>query len=304
MKHARHYGQKFVSKGYLIAFGTGLIWLILFLPLYRELAANAWLRDENAHAPLLLCFCVGAIAVRMNSLRRRSSISALLTPTKTDQIVGAAVFSSGLVAYFFGRVEDVELLATASQLPTAIGIVLILGGGALLRGLWFPIVMLAYLIVWPGWVLDQLTSPLKLWISAVTADILSVFDLPVAHSGVTLAVGPYRLLIADACAGLNSLLSLTSIGAIYLYVTRQPGIARNASVLLMIIPIAICANLCRVILLVLITYYGGYDAGQGFLHELAGFFMFAVALILIFCIDGFTEWLRGARAVRTQGAPA
>ncbi len=43
-------------------------WCILYTPLYMELAATAWTRPENSHAPLLLCFCIGAIAVRLYNL--------------------------------------------------------------------------------------------------------------------------------------------------------------------------------------------------------------------------------------------
>ena len=55
----------------------------------------------------------------------------------------------------------------------------------------------------------------------------------------------------------------------------------------MIVPIAIAANLLRVIVLILLTYYGGEAVAQGFLHEMAGLFMFGVALILLVAWDSF-----------------
>ncbi len=55
-----------------------------------------------------------------------------------------------------------------------------------------------------------------------------------------------------------------------------------------ILPIAIMANIVRVMLLVLITYHPGNEAAQGFLHNTAGMMMFVIALLGIFGVDRFT----------------
>jgi exosortase/archaeosortase family protein len=53
----------------------------------------------------------------------------------------------------------------------------------------------------------------------------------------------------------------------------------------LIIPIAIAANIIRIITLVLLTYFMGDAVGQGFLHKTAGLFLFGTALALVFGID-------------------
>jgi len=45
------------------------------------------------------------------------------------------------------------------------------------------------------------------------------------------------------------------------------------------------ANIVRVIALVLITYYLGDEAGQGFLHGTAGMVLMMVALACFFALD-------------------
>ena len=268
---------------------AGAAWLLLYLPVYQGLSAAAWTRDENAHGPLMLAVIFGAILVRLWSLHKAGQLPQHLVVARRDVLAGLGSILLGSIFLFLGRVEQFELLATASQLPMMAGMILLLGGGKLLRLLWFPVLMTFYLIVWPGWALDQVTAPLKLWISGFVADLLTLFGLPVAHSGVILAIGPYQLLIADACAGLNSLISLTAVGALYLYLARKPGMTRNAVVLLSTLPLAIFANIIRVMLLCLITYFWGYDAGQGFLHSLAGFVMFAVSLGGVFLVDALMD---------------
>jgi exosortase/archaeosortase family protein len=55
--------------------------------------------------------------------------------------------------------------------------------------------------------------------------------------------------------------------------------------LLAFLPIAFAANIVRVIVLVLITYHFGDDAGQGFLHGAAGVVLLLAALLFLFALD-------------------
>ena len=55
---------------------------------------------------------------------------------------------------------------------------------------------------------------------------------------------------------------------------------------LSILPIAFVANAIRVMILVLVTYHLGDEAGQGFIHGAAGMVLFVIALVLLFTFDG------------------
>jgi exosortase len=265
------------------AFAVG--WLALYMPIYLDLAAGAWRRDENAHALIIMAIAAGAAGVRLMSER------FALTRKPADIAVGALLVVAGLAAAMIGRMTEAELIASASQVPLALGSALALFGWPGVRRLWFAIALTLYLIVWPGWALDTLTGPLKIAVSEAVATVLYAAGLPVAHAGAVIAAGPYQLLVADACAGLNSLIALTAVGAVYLYMIKHRDWRVNAAVLLSLIPIAVAANVVRVMLLVLITYNFGFDAGQGFLHDGAGLLMFAVALSLVFAIDGLAVFL-------------
>ena len=211
-------------------------------------------------------------------------------------IAGFAALCGGLFIFWAGRMTDATIAVSASQSVVFAGLILVLFGRHGLKKLWFPILMTSYLIVWPGWALDALTAPLKQWISLGVSDVLYAAGLPVAHAGTVITAGQYHLLVADACAGLNSLIALTAVGAVYLRVIKRDSLAVNALVLASLIPIAIMANFIRVLILVLITYYGGYDAGQGFLHEGAGLTMFVVSLSCVFLLDSVAEKIFGERA--------
>ena len=112
---------------------------------------------------------------------------------------------------------------------------------------------------------------------------------PIVRQGVTLYVAQYQLLVEDACAGLNSLVSLTAISLFYIYLLHNATWRYSLMLVAWIIPLAILANVIRIIILVLLTYHFGDAAAQGFLHSTAGLVMFATALLGIFLVDGVTQ---------------
>jgi len=104
-----------------------------------------------------------------------------------------------------------------------------------------------------------------------------------------LHMGQYQLLVADACAGMHTLISLEALGLLYLSLVKHDSLFRNITLATLIIPISFTANVIRVITLVLITYYFGDEVGQGFVHGFAGMLLFIVALIIIMTVDSLLQ---------------
>lgn len=115
---------------------------------------------------------------------------------------------------------------------------------------------------------------------------------------MTLTIGPYQLLVADACSGLHSMFSLTAMGLLYLYLylMEHKSWLRNGILIASILPIAYAANLVRVTVLVLVTYHFGDEAGQGFIHDSAGIVLFVVALLFLFALDSLLGLILARRA--------
>mgnify|MGYP001094330308 CR=1 FL=1 len=147
----------------------------------------------------------------------------------------------------------------------------------------------------PFFLVDAITGPLKQQVSFLAEQLLYFGGYPIARTGVVLAIGPYQLLVADACSGLHSMYSLSAIGILYLYLMQYRNRVRVLLLLVAILPIAFLANVIRVIILALVTYHLGDEAGQGFLHGFAGILLFVVALGLLFGLDWpflTRPWLR------------
>jgi exosortase B len=166
-----------------------------------------------------------------------------------------------------------------------IGVLLLMRGWQAVRAAWFPLLFLLFLIPLPGLLVEIITGSLKQHVSGVAEEILYAAGYPIARMGVMLSIGQYKLLVADACSGLNSMFSLSALGLLYLYLMKYRSWLHNGLLLLAVLPIAFAANVIRVMALVLITYYFGDEAGQGFAHAAAGMVLFVAALLLLMLFD-------------------
>lgn len=256
--------------------GAGL--LILYVPTFYDLAGTLWQQDEFAHGPVVLAVIVWLIwEKRQVLLAPLPGIAAL---------PGFALLVSGLLLYVVGRSQEIIIFEVGALAPILAGVLLAMRGWPALLECWFALLFTVYLAPLPGFFVDAMTLPLKQSVSAITAQILYSAGYPIAHSGVILTVGPYQLLVADACSGLNSMFSLSAVGLLYLYLMRRKSWLHNGLVLASLLPIAFAANVVRVIVLVLITYHFGDAAGQGFLHGFSGMALFVIALAVILVLDG------------------
>jgi len=152
-------------------------------------------------------------------------------------------------------------------------------GAVALRRMLFPLFYLVFVFPFPDSVVDALTLPMKIAISEASASTLDLFGYPVGGRGVMLQIGQYELLVAAACAGLNSLVSLSALSLLYVNLRYGDRLRRALLFAALIVPIALLANFVRVIILLLLTYYFGEAAGQGYMHTGAGLVMFSVALL-------------------------
>jgi exosortase B len=190
-----------------------------------------------------------------------------------------------MLLFAFGASQQIIMFQTGSQMLVLASLLLIFRGPAALKAAFFPIFFLIFMVPLPEALVAAVTAPLKSAVSAVASSLLYNLGYPVGRSGVIMTVGPYQLLVADACAGLNSMFTLEALGLLYMNLMGYTSVARNVVLAILLIPIAFAANIVRVMILVLVTYHFGDEAGQGFVHGFAGMVLFMVGLVLMLATD-------------------
>jgi len=255
----------------------------LLIPTYHHVAIGLWQNEEIGYAPLLAIVSLGLIIHHARSLH--------LAPQTAFPVIGASLLILGALGYVVGRSQKIELLELTACIPLLGGTLAVLGGREALHRMRFPLFFLIFSLPYPAWVIDSLTNPLKLWISAWGENLLYALGYPVARSGVVVALGPYRLLVEDACSGLHSLIFLSALGLLYLHLTGPRQNWQRLVLAAALIPIAVLANFIRVLILMLITYHFGDAIGQGYWHETAGILLFVTAFAGLYGLDSLLRLL-------------
>lgn len=257
----------------LLALGFAL----LYGPAYVELSKTVWATDEQGHGPIILAVAAWLL------YQQRHALADL--PAKPVPALGWPLLVFALLLYALGRSQDIIMFAVGSQIILLVALLLLFHSTAGLKLVWFPLFFLLFMVPLPEALVAAVTAPLKSAVSAVASSLLYWVGYPVGRSGVIMTVGPYQLLVADACAGLNSMFTLEALGMLYMKLMGYTSVGRNVALAILLIPTAFFANIVRVMILVLVTYHFGDEAGQGFVHGFAGMVLFMVALMLMLVLD-------------------
>ena len=263
--------------------------LALAVPTIATLGTQVWTRDIGAHGPIVLATGLWLLATQ------RSGMDAA-RPGAPWQV--AALTVPALALYVFGRAYDFISLEAGAAYLVVLAAALRFVGWRTMASNWFPLLYLAFVIPPPGWIIDRITAPLQMFISYVVAGGLGALGFPITRDGVTMRVAQYQLLVEDACSGMNSIIGLTAITLLYIYLMHRSSWRYALMLVLFILPIAVAVNMIRVTTLVLLTYYYGDAVAQGFLHVTAGMALFMVALLLVFALDAGLQRLGAGHRAR------
>lgn len=259
--------------------------LILYVPIFYDLSLTVWSGTSQSHGPIVLVLAIWFFYHKTKQILEKPFV------LKPAPMLGWFLITVASLLYIIGYSQTVYIFTILSLVLIIFGLLCIFAGIQTALKYWFALFFFLFLIPWPASVIDVLTQPMKIAVSYVTENLLYMFDYPVARSGVILQVGQYKLMVADACAGLNSLFTLEAIGLLYINVINHQAVMRNLILAVLIVPVSFISNVLRVVTLALITYHWGDEAGEGFMHSLSGIILFTTALVLIIAIDALIEKL-------------
>lgn len=265
---------------WLEAFGRYLVlaagFAIMAGPTLVSLGQQSWSTELGAHGPIVLATGIWLLAT---SLPRDA-----LRPEPLGWR-GLPLVLLALPVYVFGRAYDFLSLEAFAVFVVMLAIAWRILRPEAIKTVGFPLLYFGFLIPPPGWVIDTVTAPLQHFISWIVTHGLKALGYPIANSGVAITIGPYQMLVEQACSGMNSIVGLTAIMMFYIYVLHHSHWRYALLLMVLILPVAVFTNLLRVTALVLITHYFGEAAAQGFLHTTTGIALFAVALVLTIGLD-------------------
>jgi len=263
---------------------------VLLAVLYYRVAiklVHDWLTiTDYSHVPLVPLFSVFLIWEKRKIL---SNIPVKQTWSGVPLVVfSLAVLILGVygVELFTARISFVMLLA---------GIIWTLLGVAMLRAVAFPLMVLILAIPIPAIIFNQITFPLQLLASRIASEILPMLGVPTLHEGNIIELPIMKLEVAEACSGIRSLMSLFTLAVFYGYFIERTT-WRRVILALASIPIAVTANVARIVGTGLCVQYWDPDKALGFFHEFSGWVIFVVSLCCLYLVHRAMRLIPSAEA--------
>lgn len=189
------------------------------------------------------------------------------------------------VELFTARISFVLLLA---------GLIWTLFGAPMLRALCFPLLVLVLAIPFPAILFNQITFPLQLFSSRIASQVLPLFGVPVLLEGNVIQLPVMKLEVAEACSGIRSLMSLFTLSVFYGYFLERTT-RRRLLLALASIPIAVTANVLRIVGTGLCVQYWDPDKALGFFHEFSGWVMFVISLGCLYLVHRLMQLIFPAK---------
>ncbi len=265
-----------------------LLSAVLYVRVGIKLLLDWYTFPDYAHGFLVPFFCAYVVWEKREAVRR--------TPLQPSW-AGTGLVALGLLTYITGVYGAELFLARISGLMLLAGLIWAFAGLPMLRVLKFPLLVLLLAIPFPAVIFNQITFPLQLFASRLAGAILPLFGVPVLREGNVIELPMMRLEVAEACSGIRSLMSLFTVAVIYGYLL-EPSTWRRTLLALASIPIAVAANVLRIVGTGLCVQYWDPEKAMGFFHEFSGWLMFLFSLGLVYLVQ------RAMGMVTRTGKPA
>ncbi len=209
----------------------------------------------------------------------------IATPVRTAWS-GLGILLFGLFVFAFavwpGQNDWLKDLGMAI---TLFGVVALLCGWRVMRIAWFPIVFLICAFPWPELVYSYIASPLQRLAASVAVGTLRFTGVTAMNAGTKIIIvgrdGPHTLNVAEACAGLRSLMTFISLGGAVAFLWSNRQLWQKILITASAIPIAVFCNVMRVTGQGYIDLWKGHEWSEGFAHQFVGIVMLAPGFLMI-----------------------
>lgn len=253
----------------------GIILLMVYLPTLIELVQDWWNDDNYSHGflvPLVSGYLIWSV--------RKDLAKVPVQPSKA----GLATIVFGMAMFIAGTAAAEYFTARLSMVISLFGMAWYFYGTAIVRRIWFAFFFLCFMIPIPYVIYYAVSVPLQLFATKVTVAILNVVGMGIVRQGNIIHVaGGISLEVADACSGIRSLVSLLALGALFAWWSQKKLLAQ---VLLFAstIPIAVFANVIRVLLTTFLAATFLPEVTDEPFHSLMGMLVFVISFICLFIV--------------------
>jgi len=226
---------------------------------------------------------------------------------------GLVIFGGSLLILVLSGLLRIYFTAGFAIVGCLVGMVAYWGGWRWVAALWFPLLFLMFMLPLPEIAIARINLFLKLLVTQAAVAGCEIIGIPVVMDGAKLQLQNGDLVVGDVCSGLRSLSALIALGTLFAYLYPKNNWVVRGSLLALIIPVALFANMLRIFLNVVFVHLFGKEllfrplfdssfTGVVDLHLLSGFLVFVFALLGLHFIVTLAEALSEPEAAPPSAA--
>jgi exosortase len=250
--------------------GATLLWS--YWPTCQDMA------DQWAHNPVYSHgYLVPVFALFLLCSRREKLKDVDVRP---NWLGGSILLSLGVVIRLAGAYFYFPWLDMVSLLPSLAGLCLLVWGRDCLAVCWLAIAFLFFMVPLPYSLETGMKQPLQRLATQSSTYVLQTLGCPAFDEGNIIVLGGKRLGVEEACSGLSMLLVFFALATAVALIVRRPW-WEKAIILLSAIPIAVAANVGRIVATGVLYQLGKSQEAQLVFHDLAGWLMMPLGLGMI-----------------------
>lgn len=298
MSRMRNRGQpliknnRWLSPIVWLVMACSIAWVALFWP------TLGWMAERfDAHDSFYSHGWLVPVAAAWLIWQRRLTLGRLVWQPSA---AGLALLVPAVLLNAAAAWLQLHVVSGLAMLAAVWGLVWTFAGWPITWRLRMPLLFLLFMVPLPGVLLIAASFYMKLFAAALATPLVNLLGVPAIQAGSTIHLAHTSVIVDDTCSGLRSLISLLALATLWtaLLPTRTPR-WQKLLIVAAAAPIALLANMVRILLLIMIAAIYGPQAADGFIHYGAGITVFGVALALLFA---FSHQLRAWSATATASS--
>jgi len=280
------------------ATGIWFLWgaaLVLLCVVFRDSLvemATTWTNvEEYSHG-----FFIPIITAYLLWMRRGE---LALVPGFKASLPGLAIVGLGLILFVLGGLATIKTMEQYAFLIVLTGLFASAFGMHGLRVGAIPLLFLIFMVPFPSFILNNLSSKLQLISSWLGVEFIRACDIMVYLEGNVIDLGNYKLQVVDACSGLRYLFPLASLAFLCAYLFKGP-FWQKLLIFLSSMPLTIFMNSFRIGVIGVLVDNWGTEMAEGFLHDFEGWAVFLLCMVLLFVEMWIFSWIGGRKLAMSE----
>lgn len=259
---------------------VGTLIFLTYLPMMAWMWDRWFARDSYYSHGILIPF----VSIYLIWLKK----DELINIPRSSSRLGFIFLVIGILIHVISSLLRVYFSSGFSLIMVLVGFVLHFYGRAYLRKIWFAIAFLVFMVPIPLYVITEISFQMKIFAAEIAETLLNKMGFAAIREGSAIKMSRTYVIIDDVCSGLRSLISLMALGSVFGYLMKA-SLPKRLMVFFSAIPIAIITNVARILFLSTVAEVWGARYVRGFVHDLSGFLIFALAFVLLLAVARLLE---------------